>query len=206
MSQEPIRSEGRKPGRPRSEQARKAILDAAYAIVMEEGLGRLTVEAVAARAAVGKPTIYRYWANAQELAMAAFLSQPVEAVEVAPTPAARDDLRWQLRNVIAAFATPRGRQIAITIASVDSGSEIAKAFRNQIILRSREAGRAILTRAMAGGEVRADTPTETVLDMIYGPIFYRLLAGHQPLTSGFADEVIDTAFVGIAGKSAGRKS
>ena len=66
----------RKPGRPRSERARQAILRSAFDLLQEVGPTRLTVEAVAARAGVGKPTIYRYWANAQDLAMAAMSVGP----------------------------------------------------------------------------------------------------------------------------------
>ena len=66
----------RRPGRPPSDAARHAILEAAHRILMTDGLGRLTIERVAAEAGVGKPTIYRTWTNAQELAMAAFMAQP----------------------------------------------------------------------------------------------------------------------------------
>lgn len=189
--------EKRKPGRPRSAEAREKILAAAHALLIGEGLGRLTVEAVAARAKVGKPTIYRYWANAQELALAAFLSRPLQLREVAPSRSAKEDLKDHLVGVIAAFATPRGRQIALTMASVDGVSELSKAFRNQVILKSREAGRAILARAREAGEIEAATGIETALDMIYGPIFYRLLAGHQPLSEAFGAELVETVFGGI---------
>jgi AcrR family transcriptional regulator len=200
MSQAPDDGGRRKPGRPRSEEAREKILAAAHAILIGEGLGRLTVEAVAARAHVGKPTIYRYWANAQELALAAFLSRPPQVREIAPSRSAKDDLADHLAGVIAAFASARGRQIALTMASVDGVSELSKAFRNQVILKSREAGRAILARARESGEIGAATAVETALDMIYGPIFYRLLAGHQPLSAAFAAELVETVFAGIGRK------
>jgi AcrR family transcriptional regulator len=190
-------SSTRKAGRPRSETARIAILDAAYRILMDDGFGRLTIEAVAARAGVGKPTIYRYWNNAQELAMAAFLSRPdVEPVAAADM-SARLALKAHMRSVAAAFATSRGRQITLTMASSDPDSELAKAFRTQIILKSRETGRALLETGKRSGEIGGDGGMEAVLDMIYGPIFYRLLAGHAPLDDGFSDSIIDIVFDGI---------
>ena len=108
MSQAPHGEKKRKPGRPRSEEARRAILEAAHAILMEEGIGRLTVEAVAARARVGKPTIYRSWANAQELALAAFLSRPLQVRDIPPSRSAKEDLKEHLASVISALS-PRSR-------------------------------------------------------------------------------------------------
>lgn len=184
-------------GRPRDERSRNAILDAAYALLLDQGLGRLTVEAVALRARVGKPTIYRYWANAQELAMAALLSRTPADAAGGSSGSAVQDLKDQVADVARAFATPRGRQITLTLAAAAPESEIAKAFRNQIILRSRETGRELLLRAARHGEVRLEHDIDTVLDLIYGPIFYRLLAGHMPLSPGFGETIIDVLLGGI---------
>jgi AcrR family transcriptional regulator len=183
MSQ-PIRSISPAPvdkpklGRPPSPVTRQAILDKAYQILMEEGLGRMTIERVASEAGVGKPTIYRSWANAQELAMAAITAH--------------------LKSVITTFASHRGRQITLTMASADPESELAKAFRNQVILKSRETGRALIQRGINSGEVAVSTGLDTILDMLYGPVFFRLLAGHLTLSSEFAALLVDTIFDGIS--------
>ena len=195
----------RKPGRPPSQAARQAVLDAAWRILMDEGLGRLTIERVAAESGVSKPTIYRSWTNAQELAMAAFLAQPDTDVAQPRTLSARRTIQAHLGGVIHAFATHRGRQITLTMASADPESELAKAFRNQVILKSRETGRRLIEAGIAAGEVRFASSIETVLDMVYGPLFYRLLAGHQPLTDAFAQQLVDTVFDGIAAPPPARK-
>lgn len=187
----------RKAGRPRSSAAREAVLATAYHIVMSEGVGRLTIERVASETGVGKPTIYRTWANAQELAMAAFMAQPEAAFET-PKGSARRRLQAHLRSVITTFSTPRGRQITLTMASAEQESELAKAFRNQIILKSRETGRTLLEQAIASGNVKATLDMETALDMLYGPLFFRLLTGHRPLNAALADHLIETLFDGIA--------
>lgn len=189
--------EKRRPGRPRDLAARSKILEAAYGLLMEQGLGRLTVEAVAARAEVGKPTIYRYWANAQELAMAALLVRPpaVDPAKIGHTAAA--ELSAQVGGVIAAFATPRGRQIALIMAAAEGESELSKAFRNQVILGCREAGRAILLGAAKRGEIVLKDDIETVLDTLYGPIFYRLLAGHLPIDKAFGEGVVALVMRGL---------
>ena len=110
------------PGRPRSKRAHDAILTSAYELLEEGGLAGVTMEAVASRAKVGKPTIYRYWANARELAMAAFMAQTELRVEEAESERPVDALKNQLRRVVDQFATAAGRQSAILMASADSDS------------------------------------------------------------------------------------
>ncbi len=197
MSQSEPESAGKR-GRPRSAEAQAAILAAARAILLADGLGRLTIEAVAARAGVGKPTIYRNWKNAQELAMAAFLAEPAGEDGTSPFGSARRRLHDQLEALITQFATVRGRQITLTLASADQDSELGKAFRNRIILKSREEGRAIIAAGIASGEFAPPRDIEALLDMIYGPVFYRLLAGHRALTADLADEIVATICAAIA--------
>ena len=108
-------------GRPPSAKARAKALAAAREILLTEGFGRLTIEAVAAASGTGKPTIYRHWANAQELAMEALIAD-------APTPEAPEGdplaaLAAQLTRLAEAFATTRGRQITLALASADPDSE-----------------------------------------------------------------------------------
>jgi AcrR family transcriptional regulator len=197
MSQVTSTSPKRKPGRPPSESARRLVIDTAYRILMSEGLGRLSIDRVAAESGVSKPTIYRSWTNAQELAMAAFMAQPQVDTASRDGSSARNTLAAHLRSVIETFATQRGRQITLTMASADPDSELSKAFRNQVILKSRESGRRLIEQATAANEVRPDINVETVLDMLYGPLFFRLLAGHLPLSAALADQLVAIVFDGI---------
>lgn len=169
-----------------SQASRLKALDAARSLLMADGLGRLTMDAVAQRSGVGKPTLYRHWANALELAMAALMMD----ADTAPGGAT---LQAQLRALVAAFGAGRGRQIAQALAAADPETEIARAFRNQVIWKSREVGRRLI-----GGRVAAEE-VEVLLDMIYGPLFYRLLAGHMPLDRDFADRL-----AALAGRVIGR--
>jgi AcrR family transcriptional regulator len=198
MSQ--LQTENAKPkrGRPRDAAAQQAILTAARELLMSEGIGRLTIEGVAAKAGVGKPTIYRNWRNAHELAMAAFLADTPTRASPDKSEGARERLRTQMRRLIETFDTVRGRQITLTLAAADQDSELAKAFRTQIILKSREEGRAILTSAIANDELPTPSDIEVILDMVYAPIFYRLLVRHEPLSRAFGDSVVDAIFDGIA--------
>jgi AcrR family transcriptional regulator len=177
--------------------ARKKILAAASALLNEGGLSAVTMEAIAARAGVGKPTIYRAWPNAQAVAMAAFL----ETAKSPPAPkksgAALAALRTQLRKVAEVFATRSGRNAAMMIAAAQSDSELAKVFYNHFVLKSREEGRALLARAIAEKDVRTDIDMDAALDIIYAPLYFRLLIGHGPLDANFTDAVLETALAGI---------
>ncbi|MFM9863863.1 MAG: TetR/AcrR family transcriptional regulator [Micropepsaceae bacterium] len=190
-------SEARPRGRPRSVEARAAILRATREILNEGGITAVTMEGIAARAGVGKPTIYRAWPNAHAVAMAAMMDTKTKAPKVAHTRSAIADLKQQLRGVADAFASRMGRQVTSMIAAASAESELSKVFRNHFILARREEGRAILLRAIATKEVRRGIDIDVALDMIYGPLFYRLLMGHAALDGKFTDAVVEHALKGL---------
>jgi AcrR family transcriptional regulator len=172
----------------------------------EGGITALTIEGIAARAAVGKPTIYREWPNAHAVAMAALMSADDAAPKIARSPSAVIELKRQLRAVADVFASRIGRQAAIMIASAAGETELSKSFRNHFILARREEGREIISRGIAQQEIRVGIDIEVLLDMIYGPIFYRLLMGHGALDAGFTDAVVGHALQGTsAGRAATRR-
>lgn len=157
------------------------------------------MEAIAVRAQVGKPTIYRSWPNAQAVAMAALIDI---APETAPADADApgrplDALRGQLCHVVDVFASRVGRSAATLVASATRDTELFKSFRSQVILASRTQGRVLLERAAMLGEIRADADIDAALDLIYGPIFFRVLVGHEGLDETFADCVLDTVLDGL---------
>jgi AcrR family transcriptional regulator len=189
--------EARPRGRPRSADARAAILRATREILNEGGITAVTMEGIAARAGVGKPTIYRSWPNAHAVAMAAMMEAKAAPPKLARTRSAIADLKRQLRDVVEVFATRMGRQAASMIAAASADSELSKVFRNHFILARREEGRALIARAIEAREIRKTIDVDVALDMIYGPIFYRLLMGHAPLDAKFTDAVIDHALKGF---------
>lgn len=191
-------------GRPRSTAARAAILRATSEILEESGVTAVTMEGVAQRAGVGKPTIYRSWRNAHELAMAALIETQKAPPAVRATASAIDDLRQQLRKVAAVFASRMGRSVAMMVAAADGETELAKVFRTHFILARREEGRVFLQIAASQGAIRRDIDFEIALDMIYGPLFYRLLVGHKPLTVEFTDGLLAHAVAGLASRKAKR--
>ena len=179
-------------GRPRDPRTRAAILAAARALLERGGLTAVTIEAIAQKAGVSRPTIYRYWPNAPAVAMAAFLevSGAPEAARGTRSPYAA--LRAQLHAVADAFAAPTGRSVAAMVAAAQSETELAKAFRNEFIARNRDATRLLLERCIEDGLVAPPADMELALDLVFGPLFYRLLMGHAPITRGFVDRLLDT--------------
>ena len=196
----PIKPPPRPRGRPRSEQAKRAILRAARELLARGGPAAVTMEAVAEAAGVGKPTVYRWWPDRHAVAMAALMDTPDPTEDDTKRKSPLIELREQLRAIAARFSAPTGRHVASMLAAADSASELSKAFRNHFVLARRAEGKALLERAIAAGLVRADVAIEVALDMLYGPVFFRLLLGHAPLDQVFMDDVLDEALRGMGAK------
>ncbi len=178
-------------GRPRDPRTRAAILRAARGLLERGGLTAVTIEAIAAKAGVSRPTVYRYWPNAPAVAMAAFL-------DVATAPGSDEKrrsplaaLRAQLHAVADAFAAPTGRSVAAMVAAAQSETELAKAFRNEFIARNRDATRLLLEHAVEERLIAKLPDIEVALDLVFGPLFYRLLMGHAPITHDCVDKLLD---------------
>ena len=92
------------------------------------------------------------------------------------------------------------------IAASDLETEFSKAFRNHFVLARRAEGRALLEQAIRQGEVRPDLDAEVALDLLYGPLFFRLLLGHAPLDASFTDEVLSHVLRGLARKNSPGRS
>lgn len=181
----------RKPGRPRSERARENILSAAIDLMETGGLPAVTMEAIASRAKVGKPTVYRYWPNAHAVVMTALMEAQPEIPPIDDKGPSLNRLRRHVKATMAIFATPRGRSTALLIAAADSTTEVAKAFRNHVVLKSRTEGKELLEQAIEEGALPSTVDCELAADLLYGPIFFRMLLGHQPLNPRFGDALVD---------------
>lgn len=187
----------RQPGRPRDEGARRAILKAANAILEERGLGGFAIEAVAARAGVAKTTIYRWWPSRGVLAVASFLAETAPQIGYDETDSPLDDVRGQLEKVATVYAGRAGRVMAAIIAQGQSEPETIAAFIEGYVRPRRAAAKVAFQRAIDCGELRADIDIEVALDAIYGPITYRLLVPHKPLSAAWVLALADHVFDGL---------
>jgi AcrR family transcriptional regulator len=185
-------------GRPRSQRSTAAILQAAGELLERDGFGSLTVEAVAARAGVGKATIYRWWPNKAALAMDAFLAEVGPTIRFRDTGSAREDFRRQMRALSRVYAHRRtGHTLAGLIAAAQSDEDVATALRVRYLESRRAEGRAAIERAKERGDLKADVDPELVMDGLYGPIYFRLLTGVGKLNERFIDALVAQAFDGL---------
>lgn len=184
-------------GRPRDLAARNEILKAAYELLQQGGIAAVTIEGVAARAGVGRPTVYRWWPNANAVAMAALMEIAETSTPRTASKSPIAALRRQLRAVAAVFSTPAGRSVASMLASSESETEISKSFRNYFIFARREEGRALLEQAIREDAIRSNIDLDTVLDLLYGPLFYRLIAAPGMLSQSYSDRVLDLVLEGL---------
>ncbi len=190
-------SEPKRRGRPRSEAARAQVLRAARALLESSGPAAVTIERLAEHAGVGKPTIYRTWPNAQAVLMAALMPEAPAASRRPATADALALLRRQLRELAGRFSARSGRSVTLMLAAAEPDSELAKAFRHRVILAARDEGRRLLRQAVTNGALRRGVDLDVALDVLYGPLFLRVLLGHGPVDTRFADRVFALALRGL---------
>lgn len=179
----------RGPGRPRSEKVRKAILRSTLAVLKQVGFDELTIESVAARAGVGKATIYRWWSNKAELVIDAFVSAVGNELRFPSAGPVMESIHAQMKRWAPIFRSPLGQIVATVIGAGQSDPEILDAFRTHWVHPRRVEAQRLLLRARENGGIRADLHPDTVLDLFYGPLYLRLLLKHAPLDEHFVDTV-----------------
>jgi AcrR family transcriptional regulator len=191
-------------GRPRSESAQRAVLDAARALLEEGGYGAATTEAIAARAGVAKTTIYRWWPNRAALLVDLLVT---EANTVAPPPETGDglqSLKKELKGITAAINGLSGRLLASLLGEAQTDPELRDALLTRLFYpRTRHTAGAI-GRAQAAGDVRTDVPSHLAVDLFLGPLFYRMFVQHAPVSEAFVKQVTQYVLEGLRPRSAKR--
>jgi AcrR family transcriptional regulator len=185
-------------GRPRSEKARRAILQAAADLLLDDGVARVSMDAVAERAGVSKATIYRWWPSKERLALEALLEWAAASSPPRDTGTLRGDLLALVRPWVRDIRKrPFGRVIAALVTEAQSDPEFAAIYCRHFVEQRRGPMRAAFARAIDRDEAPADLDVDVALDLIYGPLYHRLLHGHAPLTERFAQDVVELALSGI---------
>jgi AcrR family transcriptional regulator len=192
-------AEPRRPGRPRSEKSQRAILAAAGELLLERPLSEISMDAVAERAGASKATIYRWWPSKELLALDAIFSD-----WGSPLPADIDTgtLREDLRALILPWvrrlrSAPFGRVVAALTVELHRNPAFLEAWQAGFVQPRRAPGREAFARAAARGEIATGTDVELALDMLYGPIYHRLLNLHAPLGERFAAAVVDAVLAAV---------
>jgi AcrR family transcriptional regulator len=190
----------RRPGRPRSERAEQAILDATLEAIGEYGVDGVRCEDVAARAGVGKATLYRRWPGKEDLLIAAFASLKTPLPQGGGE-SARADLTAMLDVMAKDAEDPRyARQFALLHGEGQRYPRLVARYKEQVVEPRRELIRSALRRGIASGELRPDTDVEIAMLTLTGAVMARGKHDGTPAEPGFAARVVDELMLGIAAR------
>jgi AcrR family transcriptional regulator len=206
MSPKPAASLARaKGGRPRSQHVHAAVLEAARSLVKEGGYPAATIEAIAARSGIAKTTIYRRWPNRTAL----FVDLLVQLADAAlPLPAGPDPLEAlfiELRQGAAAAVGLPGELLTSLLWEAQHDPETRAELLGRVLLPRREARAEVIRRAQAAGRIRKDVPPKLAVELLWGPMFYRMWVRHEPVTPAFVKQVFDNVFAGLSSDRAAAK-
>jgi AcrR family transcriptional regulator len=187
-------------GRPRSERSRRAILHAVGELVLEHDLSEISMDAVARRAGASKATIYRWWPSKELLVLDALRDEWDAAT---PEPTDAGSLAGDLRALMIPWtrelaAKPYARVIASLVVHAQTDPQFAQEYRTHFVGPRRERARSAFRRAIERGEIRRDTDIEASLDLLYGPVYHRLLHTHAEVTEGFANTILEYVIAAVS--------
>jgi AcrR family transcriptional regulator len=198
------------PGRPRSERAHEAILEATLDLLVEEGFSRMSIEAVAARAGVGKATIYRRWPSKADLvAEAVACMKDDQHFHDVDSGDVRDDLFQLGRQALKGRDTAEVTDVMVKLMSARARHpELQEAFLRQVIAPRRKIVADVLRRGVDRGEIRPDIDVELAMDVILGLLSFRSMvsARHAGISEPSLRKLIDVVLYGIATPRARRNA
>ena len=191
-------------GRPRDAGTTQSILKAALELGTKLGFDGLTVEGIAARAGVGKSTIYRRWPDVWAIVADAVFADAARIAPVLERATARESFRVSMRLVARSFRGRLGELLRPLIGRAQVDKTLRQALAEHWLSARREISRKIIRRGIASGELRAGLEPDIVLDALYGPLYHRLLLPYDGdavrLSDAYIDALIDTVFGGLERK------
>jgi AcrR family transcriptional regulator len=192
-------------GRPRDERADRAILAATLELMAELGVNDLRTDEIANRAKVGNATIYRRYRSKEELVTAAIASL-VSEITVPDEGSTRDDLLALMRGAVEVYTgSLAGGLMPSLVAEMRRSPELARTVRERFLAGRRGALREVLERGVLRGDLDSDLDYELALDVLGGPLFYRLLITGGPIDERLAEGVVELILSGFAPKTKSSK-
>jgi AcrR family transcriptional regulator len=194
-------------GRPRDARADRAIIEATLDLIAERGVYAFRTEDVASRAGVGKGAIYRRFASKDELVTAAIGALVDREIVVPDTGSTREDLLELMHEAVSLYsgALP-GRLMPNLVSAMAERPELARTFRDGFLAARRAGLTEVLLRGIERGDLRRDLDIEFALDVLGGPLFYRLLITHGPIDDELAQSVVELMLRGFSPQSATRSA
>lgn len=175
------------PGRPRSTQSHQAMLQAALELLAEVGFAAMSMDAIAARAGVGKTTIYRRYVSKEEL-VADAIESIREEIAIPDTGNLESDIDTLIQNAAQITLSPVGRQtVATIVSSASSNPQFARIYWKKYLQPRRKAFAIVLERAKARNEIQADLDSDLIFDTISGIMLYALI--FQPTSESWTTYV-----------------
>ena len=185
-------------GRPRSDRAHRAILDAALELLIEEGFADLRLEHVAARAGVGKATIYRRWPSKEALALDLLMRLAAPHIAIEDTGDTRAELLAAVTNAMRAVTdTPFGPVIRALLSQIAINPALGDPFRAGVVQARRDEVARVIARGVSRGDLRPDVDVDVATELLVGPVYFRLMFGGA-LTQAFAERVVEAVLRGYA--------
>lgn len=173
-------------------------MEAALELLTEGGVAAVSIEAVAARAGVGKATVYRRWPSRTPLVAEALSFASDQLIPTPETGSVRGDLRQLLGDLAAVLAGPAGQVIAGVQAEALAVPELGEALRVTLIKPRRDVLMQILRSGTGRGEVAPGTNVSVAVDMLAGAIFHRLLLTREQIDQPLVESLIEMVMEGIA--------
>jgi AcrR family transcriptional regulator len=178
-------------GRPRDEAARQRILKAALKLLAETSFAEVTIDAIAERARVGKATVYRWWPNKAAVVIEAFREGFAPQLPFPETGSFRDDIKTQVRHFARVLSGRAGRMLSEFIVAARTDPDVAHAFRTLWSDMRRAEARQVLNRHKSRGQMRSEVDPDLLLDALYGPLYFRLLAKNEAPGPKYAEALVD---------------
>jgi AcrR family transcriptional regulator len=191
------KKELRRAGRPRSEQARRDILEAAYKLLETKGFHAVGSHEIASAAGVSSATLYRWWVSKEEILLHACFEHMKPVLAVSGDGPALMRLRRYVLYVAEFLASDDGVIMARLIAGIHDDTKLQRLFLERYVMPRRQMQRRFIREAIASGELKRGTDPELVIDALNGPLFFRWLQGHAPLKSSFAERIFDRVILGF---------
>jgi AcrR family transcriptional regulator len=186
----------------RSEESHQAVLKTTMSLLdPDQGAGlslqKLSIERIARDSGVSKTTIYRWWPNKVAVVIDSFLANHIARTPVREDLPAMESLREHMAALAATYASSEGRLIAQLIAECQHDQAAMQEFKERFWLKRQEAATSIIRRAQDQGTIRADLSAHAVAELLYAPIYFRLLLQSGPLEREWTDKLLSVAFNGI---------
>ncbi len=186
-------------GRRRSEATHQAILRATREILVEVGVRGLTVEGVAARAGVAKTTVYRRWKSKDELALAVLIDMVEQFVAVPDLDDTMAEFTAFVSGAIRILGTTlMGRVMQGLVSDFAANPDLADAFQTRVVTVRQNEVRRMVAVAIERGDMRPDADPELLHELLFGPVYYRLLLSGRPLEPDYAVQIVQTVLPAFA--------